>query len=236
LFKQDGFLETARSSCDFILKDIHHTQSDQGVCFSYTPMDQSRVVNANMLGARLLSRTGSITGEKKLIRLAENAIAFSLSQQKENGSWVYGDTRIQQYIDNFHTGFVLECLSDYILFTGDGSAEPALKKGLKYYVQHFFLKDGTPKYYHNRRYPLDIHNIQSVITLSKCSWAENHDSLLDKIVRIYLEMQDPDGHFYFRKSRWVTNKVSYWRWSQGWAFLALTTFLRYLRTNKGEVP
>ncbi|MCP4665387.1 MAG: delta-aminolevulinic acid dehydratase, partial [Deltaproteobacteria bacterium] len=49
-------LSMALSIKDFILKDLNRTQEDNHICFSYTPMDQLAVHNANLLGASLLIR------------------------------------------------------------------------------------------------------------------------------------------------------------------------------------
>jgi len=38
-------------------------------------------------------------------------------------------------------------------------------------------------------------------------------------------MQGPDGAFYFQKNKYFTNKIPYMRWSQAWAFHALTEYL-----------
>jgi hypothetical protein len=60
-------LEAARSTCDFILKDLNRTYDDPGnFIFSYSRFDNSSVFNASLLGSRLLARVYSITGETLL--------------------------------------------------------------------------------------------------------------------------------------------------------------------------
>ena len=44
----------------------------------------------------------------------------------------------------------------YIEYTGDTEFAEQLKRGLRYYKEHFFEASGRPKYYHNRPYPIDI--------------------------------------------------------------------------------
>ncbi|HKG20370.1 MAG TPA: hypothetical protein VKC34_00610, partial [Blastocatellia bacterium] len=51
--------EMALSSCRFILDRINRTGSSNGFCFSYTPLDKSRVHNVNLLAAELLARAHS---------------------------------------------------------------------------------------------------------------------------------------------------------------------------------
>lgn len=48
---QEEWLDLAVSACDFICQDLNRTEGKKGFCFSYTPLDQSRVHNANLLGA-----------------------------------------------------------------------------------------------------------------------------------------------------------------------------------------
>jgi len=38
-------------------------------------------------------------------------------------------------------------------------------------------------------------------------------------------MQERSGYFYFRKNRFITNRIPYLRWGQAWAFHALTAYL-----------
>jgi len=46
-----------------------------------------------------------------------------------------------------------------------------------------------------------------------------------QFIRINIEnMQDETGYFYYRKGPFLINKIPYMRWSQAWAFHALTSF------------
>jgi hypothetical protein len=38
-------------------------------------------------------------------------------------------------------------------------------------------------------------------------------------------LQDKDGYFYFQKKKHYINRIPYMRWSQAWAFHALTDFM-----------
>ncbi|MEI2749896.1 MAG: hypothetical protein V9E88_14190 [Ferruginibacter sp.] len=61
----------------------------------------------------------SFTQETELLSVAKKVVAFCCNQQKEDGSWSYGTLPFHQWIDNFHTGYNLECIADYMKFTGD---------------------------------------------------------------------------------------------------------------------
>ena len=71
--KNEKLLKTARSTCDFILKDLNRNYNNEGnFSFSYSPLDKSVVFNASLLGSRLLARVYSFTGENELIAEAKN--------------------------------------------------------------------------------------------------------------------------------------------------------------------
>jgi hypothetical protein len=218
---------------DFILNDLHRTRDGDSFCFSYTPMDTDMVHNANMLGASILIRLARHCGAGNGIDAALSGLAYSMRRQNEDGSWYYGEHESQRWIDSFHTGFNVQALR-YIL--GEGYAReyaPAYEKGVKFYAEHFFLADGTPKYFHDRTYPIDIHAPAQAICFFAGQGREYRD-LADRIVTWMLEsMYSGRGFFYFRKGKFLTNRVPYMRWSQAWAFHALTEYL--LTAQRGEL-
>ena len=230
--KEEKLLNTARSSCDFILNDLNRTYSKStNFAFSYSPLDKTVVFNASLLGSRLLSRVYNYTGEKKLIEEAKKSVDFCCSFQKTDGSWAYGTLPFHDWVDNFHTGYNLECISDYIKFSKDCSYNNHLKIGFEYYVNTFFTKDGIPKYYNNSLYPIDIHSTaQLVITLIKLGKFNEQKELINKVVNWTIEnMQSKKGYFYYQINKAFSSKIPYIRWAQAWMFYALSA---YIKANK----
>jgi rhamnogalacturonyl hydrolase YesR len=226
--KDEKLLATARSSCNFILKDLNRTYDEKGnFAFSYSPLDKSVVFNASLLGCRLLARVYSFTGEKQLIEEAKKAVAFCCDFQRIDGSWGYGTLPFHQWVDNFHTGYNLECISDYMNFSGDHEYEERVEKGFKYYVNTFFTDIGIPMYYNNSIYPIDIHApAQLVITLAKLNKFTDHKGLVDKVLNWTINnMQSEEGYFYYQINKYFTSHIPYIRWAQAWMFHALTTYL-----------
>jgi len=43
------------------------------------------------------------------------------------------------------------------------------------------------------------------------------------------------GYFYFRKGRYLTNKIPYMRWGQAWAFHALTEYAVHTPVNAKDL-
>ena len=88
---------------------------------------------------------------------------------------------VQNWVDSFHTGYNLDALIAYQELTEDHAFNGYIEKGFDYYVNHFFEADGTPKYYDNRMYPIDIHCPgQLLITLTRLHKMKKYEELAKK--------------------------------------------------------
>lgn len=211
---------------DFLLKDLNRTIDGGTFCFSYTPIDNTAVHNANLLGASLLIRLYKITGDTQLKDAALSSLAYTMKHQHDDGSWFYAETTMQSWIDSFHTGFNLQAIRWFLQLGEAEEYREAYGRGVKFYANNFFLDDGTPKYYHDKVYPIDIHApAQAIVFFS--GEGNAYRELTERVLNWILnEMYDPrKGYFYFRKGRRLTNKIPYMRWGQAWAFHALTEYL-----------
>lgn len=226
------YLETARSACNFILKDLNRLKENDAFCFSYSPLDRYFVHNATALASSLLALVSSQTGERELSEFARMSLQYVADHQQLNGSWYYGEdqTARKTGIDNFHTGFVLESFKIYASATGDHGFDECIKKGLRFYQKNFFLDDGAPKYFYNKIYPLDIHSAcQAVVTLIQLKNYGADMHLCRRVVQWMLDnmWDEKKGYFYYQKGRFLTNRIPYMRWSQAWAFYALSFLQMY---------
>src|SRR5262249_14298179 len=138
-------LDRARSACEFIMRDLNRMPAERGAkrgagqaaargfCFSYSPDDHQQVFNATMLGASLLARVGAATGEAELVDAARATVEFTVDHQSPDGSWPYGLGEHWRFIDNFHTGYVLVALEEYMRSSGDRRHANALERGWRFY-------------------------------------------------------------------------------------------------------
>jgi len=224
-------LQLCISSSEFVLKDLNRTfDADNDYCFSYSPFDKQVVFNASMKGVRLLAQVYSVTQNKILKQEATKAASYIMKYQQENGAWIYSTSGTGAWIDNYHTGYVIDCLADYIKYTGNNTFETHLKKGYQFYVQNFFEDQKIPKFYDKNTYPIDCTAAsQSLLTLSKFN-----NFNLAKNIAIWMSenMQDKTGYFYFRKFKYYTNKKSFMRWSQAWMFAGMSEFLFAFKKTK----
>jgi hypothetical protein len=232
---QEEWLDLAVSACEFICRDLKRSAGKQGLCFSYTPIDQSRVHNANLLGAALLTRVGKMTGRGDLLELSRQSAAFSIYSQNEDGSWPYGEAGNQKWIDSFHTGYNLMALKDIHDHLGYKEAGDACIKGYSFYLRHFFLSDGTVKYYHDKAEPLDAHAFaHAAICLSDMTGRfETPPNLAEKALSRMIDLfWSGNGYFYWQKQHGFLYRMACMRWVQAWAFLAL---MKYLESRTRQV-
>jgi hypothetical protein len=226
--KNNNYLDIALSSAQFVIHDLNRYERPNGFLFSYSPFDgNNTVINASLLGAKLLTHCYAYSQNNQYLEIAQKTIQLCCDLQHENGSWVYGLLPVQSWIDSFHTGYNLEALITYQNISGDSSFHNNIDKGFDFYIQNFFEEDGTPKYYHNKTFPIDIHCPGQLFnTLSNTNRFVAHKELADKVLQWTISnMQDPKGYFYYQKNKYFTSKISYMRWSNAFMFNALSCFL-----------
>lgn len=215
------------SAAKFVTNDLNQTESGNGICFSYSPTDHQQVFNASMKGVRILAQAYAISKDETLIQLAEKAVNFVASAQNTDGSWAYSLAKSGGWIDNYHTGYVLDCLSEYEKVSNNPKLKTVLENGYRFYLQHFIAKDGMPKFYHNKTYPIDCTAAsQTILTTIRFGDKE----LAGKVVEWMTQnMQKSNGSFAFRKYRHYTEKTSFMRWSDAWMFAALCNLKNELK-------
>lgn len=225
--KNQTYLDAALSASDFVSNDLNRTEVEGGFLFSYSPRDGNNTVyNASLLGVKILMRNYQITNDNSKLELAKKAIQAAIEGQNDDGSWVYGLLPVQNWIDSFHTGFNLNVLQLYFKITNDEKVVQSIIKGLRFYLDNFFLEDGTPKYYHNRTYPIDIHCPgQLMVTLKELNVFNENKALADKVLNwTVTHMQDPKGYFYYQLKKGWSSKIPYMRWSNAFMFNAFSCY------------
>lgn len=235
----ERYLDVASSVCSWILKLPRET-TPNGTCLSYLAARQISIHNSNLLGAAMLARTAKHTGSTELLAVARAAMEYSCSAQLSDGAWYYGEDPIYHWIDSFHTGYNLDSIHSYIENTGDRTFRPHLERGFHYFKANFFEPDGTPKYYHDRTYPIDIQcAAQAIETFA--TFSESDPEALPRAAGVarwtIRNMQDPVGYFYYRKLPRVTARMPMLHWGQATMYRALALLslkLEHERRRSGE--
>lgn len=236
ILKDEQYLNIAKESCEFFIKDLHWKEDEDGfICFSYTSVDKYNIHNASILVAAVLIRTWYYTKTEKIKEFGLKAMNFTIKHQNNDGSWFYWapPDKIIGKIDNYHTGFILESLEVIKRYIGaEFNADIALEKGLKFYLDNLFKDEEIPKMTHKSIYPIDIQSGgQAIITLGEMfSRVPELKEFALKIAEwIINNMMDKKGFFYFRIYRnGRIDKTPYIRWSESWMLRALT----FLQENK----
>lgn len=223
----------ARSLAQFTDETLNIHKDKSGICFSYSPRDNTRVYNASLFAAKILAQAAEfVETPKQQTRyrdLARSACNYVQSKQRENGSWIYGEADHWQWVDNLHTGFVLETMQSISNSLQTEDYRSTIIKGLEYYRKNLFTKDGTAKYYNNSTYPLDPHSFaQGAITLAQLNHPEQAKNILSKAID---ELWDEKNNgFIFQKEKHYAVKQIHMRWSQAWMFKALS----YINSKQKE--
>lgn len=226
--KDETVLKDTLSAADFVTKDLSRTPHGKGLIFSYSIKDgNNTVINASLLGAKILSYSYKYTKNQEHANLAKQAVVAACDLQEADGSWIYGLLPVQSWKDSFHTGFNLDAIETYQQNTEDFTFQKYIKKGTDYYLQHFFEADGMPKYYHNKTYPIDIHcPAQVIVTLSKLNAFKDNEALMTQVLDwTVTNMQHKKGYFYYQLKKGMSSKISYMRWSNAFMFNAMSHFL-----------
>ncbi|HEX8501845.1 MAG TPA: hypothetical protein VF659_14775 [Pyrinomonadaceae bacterium] len=232
------YLTAATGACQFILEDLSRSdETEAEVCFSYTPLDRTRVFNASLLAGEALASAGAITGPRRWGDYALRAARYVVRRQRADGSWAYGADSYQSWSDNFHTAFVLTSLArirracaaqlETDAATRD-EIDDAVGRGYDFWRGRFFLADGWPKYYHRAAHPADAHSAgAALVALAELRDTEPDAGELAARVASWAlgELYDPRGFFYYQKRRLYTVRTPYMRWSQAWMLYGLARTL-----------
>ncbi len=223
-------LGIAAESCDFLIDRLVLHEDHEQLCFGYIPDETARVHNVNMLAAALLGRVYRHAGQAAWLEKSRKAMAYSMAALDDERLWPYGELPHHRFIDNFQTGYNLVGLHDWQNATGESRWCEQLKRAYEKFLEVFWMPDGRPKYFHDQLYPIDIHcTAQGIITCVKLRQFSSR-SIADAF-RIadwaIANMQDETGFFHFQKTRWLTNRIPYMRWSQAWMFYALSLLLEH---------
>lgn len=228
-----GYKAIALTSAEFVLHDLHRYFPDEKdkskFLFSYSKLPgNDTVYNASLLGSRLLAYCYKYTGRPEYLEAARASVRACVEGQREDGSWVYGLLPVQGWIDSFHTGYNLDALMAYEELTGDTQFHDAIEKGFRFYIANFFELDGTPKYYHNKTYPIDIHCPgQLFVTLVRLHRFDRYRDFADKVMDWTItNMQDGRGYFYYQLKPGISSRIPYMRWSNAFMFCAMSYYIK----------
>jgi hypothetical protein len=227
------WLAIMESIAEHAHKDYHDviTSEDASSCsYNPDPDDPCGVINASAYRAFLLTQAGLDFSREDYRRVADRNLNFVLESQNADGSWYYSTDGERDFVDHFHTCFVLKALAKIEALTGNHRCTDAIERGVDYYVKNLFDHEGLPKPFSRRprltvyrRELYDYAECINVGVLLKGRFTE-----LDKIVSSVIEMKGwrkSDGSFRSRQLLLGWDNTPMHRWAQSQLFRSLCFFL-----------
>jgi uncharacterized protein YyaL (SSP411 family) len=205
------------------IKDYKYSEAAK-TC-SYTPYDKGGVVNASAYRSSLLTSAGKFFGREDLLQIARRNVNFVLESQNADGSWPYSKDGVRDFVDHFHTCFVMKALAKNHAITGESHVLKALQRGVDYYVNNLFAEDGMPRPFSKAPrltvYKCELYDCAECINL--CLLLRTYFSQLDIVLQtvtagIVKNWIKPDGSFRSRKLIFGWDNVPMHRWAQSQMF------------------
>lgn len=234
--KDKKWLRTMKSLARHVAEDYVDTEtSAQGSRVSYTPPpepDSGGVVNASAYRAFMLTKAALDFSEETYRKQAERNLHFVLESQNADGSWCYAMDGERNFVDHFHTCFVLKALAKIERLTGNPECTASIERGVAYYVEHLFDRDGLPKPFSRAPrltiYRRELYDYAECINLAVLLRGRflKLDRLLESVIEDLLNRwQLPNGSFRSRHLLLGWDKVPMHRWAQAQLFRSLCLLL-----------
>ena len=245
LFKLDPrhewkpILESIARHASVDIKDFR--TSEKASSCSYTPFDKGGVINAAAYRAFLLTSASKVLSNEDYWKIAERNLNFVLENQNPDGSWFYAVDGVRDFVDHYHTCFVMKALAKIHALTGHSATLKALGKGVSYYQNNLFDADGLPKPFSRAPrltvYKRELYDCAECINL--CLLLREHfpqlETTLETVVKgIMKDWIKPDGSFRSRRLYLGWDNVPMHRWGQSQMFRALAFYLREFGGRRAE--
>jgi hypothetical protein len=242
--KADEWLKIMKSIAQHALQDYKDFQTSQNASTcSYTPDPEQSVgvVNANAYRAFLLMSAAHDFSEEEFRKVAERNLNFVIEAQNADGSWFYAKDGKRNFIDHFHTCFVLKALVKIEALTRHPACTEAIDRGIEYYVKNLFDETGSPKPFSSRPrmtvYRRELYDYAECINLAVLLQRRypKLDNLLCSVLNEILTMwQKPDGSFRSRRLLLGWDNTPMHRWAQAQLFRSLC-FLIYRNEESSDL-
>ena len=92
-----------------------------------------------------MTAAGKRFSNDNYLEIGRKNINFVVEMQQENGAWFYAADQKRDFVDHFHTCFVLKALSKVDKIIVHQGCKSAIKRGVEYYLDNLFDESGLPK-------------------------------------------------------------------------------------------
>jgi len=228
-------LDVMRSIAQHALEDYddYEVSVDASTCcYSPGPDNSSGVINANAYRSFLLMLAARDFSDERYEKVAQRNLNFVIQSQNLNGSWYYSTDNVRDFVDHFHTCFVLKALAKIEQLTDSAAVRTVIDRGVNYYVANLFDADGLPKpfskpprltVYRNELY--DYAECINLGTLLMGRYSELDRLTETTVLDVLKRWQKGDGSFRARKLLVGWDNVPMHRWAQSQLFRSLSFLL-----------
>jgi hypothetical protein len=232
-------LESIARHASVDIKDFR--TSERASSCSYTPFDKGGVINAAAYRSFLLTSASQIFSREEYWLAAERNLNFVLDNQNPDGSWFYAVDGVRDFVDHYHTCFVMKALAKIHALTGHAATLEALRKGVSYYLNNLFDAGGLPKPFSRAPrltvYKRELYDCAECINL--CMLLRDRfpalETTLETVVReILANWVKRDGSFRSRRLHLGWDNVPMHRWGQSQMFRSLAFYLREAREASSD--
>jgi hypothetical protein len=194
-------------------------------------------MDVSILTGAVVARINSVEKDENIAVEARKLVNFVVDKQTDYGAWYYTHPAKDhpRKHDNYHTGYIVDAIFDYMKYSGDKSFEKQYLEGVKYYRDVLFTQEGAPRWANDKTYPLDVHgSAQGVISFLRAAlYDETYVAEAEKVALWAVErMQNREkGFFYYQKTSWFRKPFTLMRWSNGWMSRGLSELLKFHYNN-----
>jgi hypothetical protein len=234
--KWRGILESIARHAAFDIKEF--PTSERASSCSYNPFDKGGVINAAAYRSFLLTSASKLFPNDSYWETAERNVNFVLENQSPDGSWYYAVDGVRDFVDHYHTCFVMKALAKIHTLTGHEGCFEALSKGVRYYLANLFDRDTMPRPFSKaprltvyKRELYDCAESINLCLLLRDRFPELNQTLHNVIAGILKDWVKPDGSFRSRRLHFGWDNVPMHRWGQSQMFRSLAYYLRESRAG-----
>lgn len=235
------WLEIMQSIAEHAVRDIKDREiAPDAATAGYNPHDtQGGVINASAYRAFLLVAASHEFQREDYRQVAQRNLNFVLRSQQPDGSWFYAADGVRDFVDHFHTCFVLKALAKIEQIAPQMGCTPAIEAGVAYYTRNLFDESGLPKPFSSaprltvyRRELYDYAECINLGALLRGRFPSLDERLASTLRDLFENWQKNDGSFRSRQLLLGWDNVPMHRWAQAQLFRSLCMLL----PEKGGAP
>ena len=222
-------------------RDVEMAADTASCAYTPSPVDPCCVINASAYRAFLLTKAGIELSQARYLEVGRRNLNFVLASQNADGSWYYSTDGERDFVDHFHTCFVLKALAKIEQLTGCPRCTIAIEQGVGYYVRNLFDQNGLPVPFSKAPrltvYRRELYDYAECINLAVLLNGRfpDLDRILSAVVtELLVRWQKADGSFRARQLLVGWDNVPMHRWAQSQVFRSLCFLLSRHPKNRQD--